>query len=77
MSASKEQLQRAKKYVSDQIGDAPWMRGIGIGLVEDEAGVVVSVAADGAKAARMAIDKLRLPFPVRIRVLGPIRKQDS
>jgi hypothetical protein len=68
-------IERAKAGLLRQIGEEPWLRSIGIGLVADGPGIVISVARNGAQAARAAIAELKTPVPTRVQVVGEIRKR--
>jgi hypothetical protein len=57
------------------MADEPWLMGVGIGLVDDGPGIVVSVEPDGEQAAREILSEIDIDVPSRIQVLGPIRKR--
>jgi hypothetical protein len=70
-------LSSAKRRVLAQIGDEPWCRGVGIGLVgpERRKGLIVSLASDVPQAARKKIESLAEGVPVELRVVGDLRKR--
>jgi hypothetical protein len=72
---SEERIERAKASLLRQIGEEPWLRSIGIGLVADGPGLVISVARAGKHAAKAAIAGLKTPVPTRVQVVGVIRKR--
>lgn len=72
---SKKMIEDAKAHVLRAIGDEPWLKGVGIGLIADEPGIVISVAPDGEEAACAILDEVKTRVPARIQVLGPIRKR--
>ncbi len=76
VEASEQQLAVTKARVAEKLGDTPWVRGIGYGLVDGRPGVILSVAPAGEAAAHRLVDRLTLPAPIEIRVLGPVRKRD-
>lgn len=73
---SRRQIERARADVLDQIGDEPWLVGIGVGLVADSPGIVISVDATGEERARALLAEMKVDVPTRIQVLGSVRKRD-
>lgn len=67
----------AKETLLRQIGDQSWLRGIGIGLVDESPGLVLSVSARGKEPALAAIAALEERVRVRVQVVGPIRKRNT
>ena len=70
-------LSSAKRRVLAQIGDEPWCRGVGIGLVgpERQKGLIVSLARDAPESARKKIESLAQGVPIELRVVGDLRKR--
>ena len=70
-------LSSAKRRVLAQIGDEPWCRGVGIGLVGPERtkGLIVSLAPDVPDAARKKIVAMAEGVPIELRVVGDLRKR--
>jgi len=66
-------LRAAQQTVVVRLADASWLRSVGIGLVGEDPGVIVSVAAEGESEARGELEALRLPVPTSVRVIGPVR----
>jgi len=62
----------AKERILDALAHEPWIRGVGVGLVDDRPGVVVSVEETAREAAEAAVASLDLDVPVRVRVIGPV-----
>jgi hypothetical protein len=75
MSATANTLQREQARLLDRLGDAAWLRGVGIGLVDGAPGLVISAAAGAGSEAGRAVRAVRLTVPYRIRELGPVRKR--
>jgi hypothetical protein len=74
---SRRTIEDAKADVLQRMGDEPWLKGVGIGLVADAPGVVISVDPTGEQAARAMLSGMKVNVPTRIQVLGPIRKRRS
>lgn len=72
---SRQTIERAKAVVLREIGKEPWLRSVGIGLVAHEPGLVVGVAPIGERAARKALAGMKCQVPVRVQVLGQVRKR--
>lgn len=75
MKADVKRLESAKAQVARDLSRYPWFRGVGIGLVTKEPGVVVSVSRDGEARARSILEERNPGVPLRVRVLGPVRKR--
>lgn len=75
MSASANTLQREQARLLGRLDDAEWLRGVGIGLVDGEPGLVISAALGAGDTAQRAVRAVRLKVPYRIRELGPVRKR--
>jgi hypothetical protein len=75
MSSTANTLQREQARLLDRLDDAGWLRGVGIGIVNGEPGLVISAAAGAREAAQAAADAAKLAVPFRIRELGPVRKR--
>ena len=75
MSASANTLQREQARLLDRLGDAVWLRGVGIGLVAGTPGLVISAAPGTGDAAATAVQAVHLTVPFRVRELGPVRKR--
>lgn len=75
MSASANTLQREQARLLDRLGDAVWLRGVGIGLVDGTPGLVISAARGAGEAAATAVQAGHLTVPFRVRELGPVRKR--
>jgi hypothetical protein len=75
MTVSSKRIEDAKAVVLERMADEPWLKGIGIGLVADGPGIVVSVEPSGEHAARAILSEISIDVPARIQVLGPIRKR--
>ncbi len=72
-------LATAKQVLLTDIGDEPWCRGIGIGLVgaDRERGLVVSVAPDAPSSVAQRLRSLAGEVPIEVRVLGDVRKRSE
>lgn len=67
-------LREQKKRVMERIAGRPWLRGVGIGLLQDgSVGVLVSVSEAGGPGARELLADLALEIPVEIRVMGLVQ----
>jgi hypothetical protein len=75
MRASRKRIDEAKAAIVRRMADETWLKGVGIGLVNDGPGIIVSVAADGEEAAREILSGIDTDVPTRVQVLGPIRKR--
>lgn len=72
---SKKLIQDAKAEVLYRMGDEPWLMSVGVGLVADAPGIVISVDPNGEQKARTILSEMKVELPTRIQVLGPIRKR--
>jgi hypothetical protein len=77
MSRTAKQLESAMTRLRRSLHDPDWLTGLGIGLVDDEPGIVVSVRPDAIEVARKAVADVALEVPVRVRGVGPIRKRPA
>jgi hypothetical protein len=77
MKALETRLQRAKEHLLSEIGDSPWLRGVGFGLVGDAPGIVISVDPAQVTKVRRIVEVMSLSVPVKVRALGQVRKRAS
>jgi len=75
MKAKAERLESAKAQVVRDLQRYPWFRGAGIGVVTKGPGVVVSVSVEGEARARAILEEHDRGVPLRVRVLGTVRKR--
>ena len=52
--------------------DCDWVQGVGLGLVEDEPGLTISVVPGKIDTARSLLKTLALDVPIELRELGEI-----
>ena len=72
-SAERTRVETAKRRLIDASGDRPWLMALGIGKVDGELGLIVSVKPSAKPAATRVINRLHLDVPVEIRGVGQIR----
>jgi len=75
--ASSNELGRAKERLLDAAVNASWLVGVGIGRVDGEVGLVVSVEPRSEPEARRVLDELDLGVPVLLRGIGDVRARDE
>lgn len=75
MSPSANTLQREQARLLEALGNAAWLRGVGIGLVRGEPGLVISATTGASELAVRAVRDAALTVPYRIRELGRVRKR--
>ena len=73
----KQILEQAKSLFLAEAGDEDWLQAVGIGLVEDELGLVISVKPGKEPAARRILQRLDVEVPVSIRAIEEIRARDT
>jgi len=54
-------------------GDRPWVISLGVGKIDSQEGVVVSVRKGAKGTAARMLKKRRLAVPVCLREVGPVR----
>jgi hypothetical protein len=75
MPAPAQRLSDAKRRILDRFGDEPWLKSVGIGIVDGDRAVVVSVSVDAREHVRELIDALELSVPVDVRAIGGVTKR--
>jgi hypothetical protein len=69
----KDRIDSALARLMDVFGNRPWVVSLGIGKVDSEEGVVVSVRRGTKGTAARMLNKRRLGVPVHLREVGPVR----
>lgn len=70
-------VRRAKKRLLEAASERQWLRGVGIGRVDSEVGLIISVKPTAKGAATRVINKLGLGVPFEIRGVSGVRKSPA
>jgi len=70
-------LDDAKASVRAKVKGRPWYQGLGIGLVDDQAGLIVSVSEGAREEAERVMAEVGVDVPVRIRESSRVRARES
>jgi hypothetical protein len=70
-------VRRAKKRLLEAASERQWLRGVGIGRVDSEVGLIISVKPTAKGAATRVINKLGLGVPFEIRGVTGVRKSPA
>ena len=68
-------LKAAKEALERRVAGEPWVRGIGVGLVDARPGLVLSVALGSEQDAERCVRESGLDVPVRVRGIGEVAKR--
>jgi hypothetical protein len=66
-------LEAAKRELRKALESRPWLVSLGVGKVDGDLGVIVSVDKGARSEALEAVGEHALAVPVRVREVGPIR----
>lgn len=74
--ASRRKLERAKKRFLAASEDCDWLQAVGIGLVDEQPGLVISVRPGAKSSASRLLNRLELDVPVTLRAIEKIRARE-
>ncbi|MCP3980339.1 MAG: hypothetical protein GY716_13635 [bacterium] len=75
--ASHREVARAKKRFLEIATGRVWLMGVGVGLVDDELGLIISVDPKAKSAASRIVNRLSLEVPVALRGVEEIHARTA
>lgn len=71
--ARKRDLERAKRRFLTETTNREWVQGVGVGLIEGQLGLIISVRPRTKPAASRLLKRLDLDVPIQVRAVSEIR----